>query len=102
MPSPIGHALAGVATAWTAQSLTRGAANEVITPGRLTLVCALLAAVPDIDLLYSPIHRTATHSLVSAAVVFSISAAVTGWVTPPSGSAHGRPVARGAMLVGVV
>ena len=49
---------------------------------RLPVACALCAALPDVDLLYMPTHRTATHS-VPVAIVFTIVAAVvTGWVTP--------------------
>jgi len=49
---------------------------------RLPVACALCAALPDIDLLYMPTHRTATHS-VPVAIVFTIVAVVvTGWVTP--------------------
>lgn len=82
MPSPIGHALAGVATAWSAERLP-GAwqAYERISANRLTLVCAVLAVLPDVDLLYMPIHRTVTHSLTAVAFVMIISALVTGRVT---------------------
>ena len=94
MPSPIGHALAGVAVAWFAEgSGTRvqssglqwadGVAGKPATPLTwLTLVCAALAVVPDLDLLVPfPFHRTATHSVLAAALVTIVAAAVTGWVT---------------------
>jgi membrane-bound metal-dependent hydrolase YbcI (DUF457 family) len=73
MPSPIGHALAGVAIAWTPLKRDTGAVPSA-------LICALLAALPDIDLLYMPVHRTATHSLFTALAVFIVAAAVTGQV----------------------
>jgi hypothetical protein len=85
MPSPIGHLLAGAALAWIATP-SRVAASTSRSGLRLTLLCAALAALPDIDLLYQPLHRTATHSLVSAAVVSIVAMGVTGWVTPASGA----------------
>jgi inner membrane protein len=48
---------------------------------RLVALCAALAAVPDIDLLHIPIHRTVTHSVTAALAVTIVAAAVTGWVT---------------------
>jgi inner membrane protein len=98
MPSPIGHALAGVATAWLAESFA--ARTPDVTPGHarplpanapdigptrfaavLTLTCVLCAVVPDIDLVYLPFHRTATHSVTAVALTMIIAAGVTGWVT---------------------
>ena len=83
MPSPIGHALAGVAIAWIAPkhhaeivSRTSGAPGT----SSLALICASLAVLPDIDLLFLPTHRTATHSLFTALAVFIVAAAVTGQV----------------------
>jgi membrane-bound metal-dependent hydrolase YbcI (DUF457 family) len=40
-----------------------------------------LAVVPDLDLLYPPMHRSATHSIGATILVTIIAAAVTGWVT---------------------
>jgi inner membrane protein len=81
MPSPIGHALAGVAVAWAgAPSLDR----------RVTLAAASLAVVPDIDLVLGPLaglfglvvpHRTVSHSIGALIVVTIIAAIVTGKVT---------------------
>lgn len=68
MPSPIGHALAGVAVAWTGDR-------------RLTLVCAGLGVLPDIDLLFPAAHRSYSHSLTAVLVVTIVAAAVTGKVT---------------------
>jgi membrane-bound metal-dependent hydrolase YbcI (DUF457 family) len=82
MPTPIGHALAGLAVVWAA-----GPSHAVQQPLRralarpLTLVCIALAVLPDIDLLYPPTHRTATHSVGAIIVVTIIAAGVTGWVT---------------------
>jgi membrane-bound metal-dependent hydrolase YbcI (DUF457 family) len=69
MPSPVGHALAGVAIARLAPSRHR------------VLACATLAAVPDLDLLLPIMHRTATHSVTAVGLVFIVAAAVTGKVT---------------------
>jgi membrane-bound metal-dependent hydrolase YbcI (DUF457 family) len=76
MPSPIGHALAGVAVAWTAD-LVDGRRSS---PG-LVATCAGLAMLPDADLLIPWTHRMATHSLVAAAAVYIVAIVVTGQVT---------------------
>lgn len=76
MPSPIGHMLAGVGVAWTAEAATRRAVSP-----RTVLTCALLAALPDADLLGPGMHRTSTHSLTAVVAVFIVAAAVTGHVT---------------------
>jgi inner membrane protein len=105
MPSPIGHALGGVAAAWSAERLprperistsptristsptrvstspTRVSTSLTRVSTSLTLLCALLAVLPDADLLYPPIHRTVTHSLGAVVLVTIIAAGVTGWVT---------------------
>jgi membrane-bound metal-dependent hydrolase YbcI (DUF457 family) len=73
MPSPIGHALAGAAIAWS----VRGMAGW-----RPAAVCALAATLPDADLLFAQTHRTATHSIPVALLATSIAIAVTGWVKP--------------------
>ena len=72
MPSPIGHALGGVAAAWASP-------ERISTP--LTLVCAVLAAAPDLDLLVPGWHRTVTHSVGAVVIVTIVAAGVTGWVT---------------------
>ena len=100
MPTPIGHALAGVAVAWSAEIVSDKLANprtgstvstvSTVSTGApfrhwssatLTAVCAVLAVLPDADLLYPPIHRTVTHSVGAIILVTIIAAAVTGWVT---------------------
>jgi inner membrane protein len=87
MPTPIGHLLAGAAIAWAAPRTSANPQVRSCLSWRLTIVCALLASLPDLDLLYQPIHRTATHSVTSAALIFIVATAVTGWVT-------GRPSVR--------
>jgi inner membrane protein len=87
MPSPIGHALAGAAIAWILEPRDHREPREPREPSeprsnwRFVALCAGLAALPDIDLLLLPIHRTMTHSVTAAFAVFIVAAAVTGWVT---------------------
>jgi membrane-bound metal-dependent hydrolase YbcI (DUF457 family) len=76
MPSPIGHAVAGCAVVWGADLLDHRPSSA-----RLTLTAAALAAAPDLDLVFSHFHRSATHSLTAVALVFIIAAAVTGQVS---------------------
>ena len=81
MPSPIGHALAGAAIAWSC-GVSQPKSTGTFTSWKLPVACAVFAALPDVDLLYMPTHRTATHS-VAVAILFTIVAAgVTGWVKP--------------------
>ena len=103
MPSPIAHALGGVAVAWIADLLPGRPAGypsghpfgnlsgnlsgnpAAADSWRLPLACAGLAALPDIDLLLPIAHRTVTHSLGAVAAVgllMIIATAVTGKVTP--------------------
>ena len=98
MPSPIGHALAGVAAAWTVDLFpgdrvwrtAPASASWFKRAGNgLTLSCAALGAAPDLDLLFST-HRTGTHSL--AAVVF------VGLIAAVLAANAGRPVARVALM----
>ena len=94
MPSPIGHALAGIAVAWSADLIpgerawrTAPAASPWYrrAGNGLTLLCA----GPDLDLAFAA-HRTMTHSLVAVAFVGLVAAAV---------AANGRrPVARIALM----
>lgn len=68
MPTPIGHALAGIAVAGT----RRGASM----PGRHVAILAFCASAPDLDLLLRLFdgvnhHRGASHSLGAAVLVFA-------------------------------
>ena len=65
----------------------RGVVHRVGSTGRFTnwklpIVCAVCAALPDIDLLYMPTHRTATHSVPVAVLLTILAVVVTGWVNP--------------------
>jgi membrane-bound metal-dependent hydrolase YbcI (DUF457 family) len=95
MPSPIGHVLAGAAIAVVADQLVTGRSRAHATARRAVVhdppagmrftrslaACALLAALPDADLLYQPIHRAFTHSIGSTILVTIVATVVTGWVT---------------------
>jgi membrane-bound metal-dependent hydrolase YbcI (DUF457 family) len=79
MASPIGHAIAGVLVAWSADVFNPAGPGSRATKtgfhvlvGGLTLAAAVLAAAPDLDLLFIRFHRTATHSLLSVAVVAGV------------------------------
>jgi membrane-bound metal-dependent hydrolase YbcI (DUF457 family) len=94
MPSPIGHALAGVAVAWTADLVPGDRAWRTAPAtgtwyqragGGLTLLCASLGAAPDLDLAFTA-HRTATHSLSAAMAVAVVAAAIA--------AGTGRSIAR--------
>ncbi len=101
MPTPIGHALAGLALALAARPLGESpvafaqGARPTRIDWRLVALLAGLAAAPDLDLVFQP-HRTATHSLVSIALVTILAAAVTGKVTPSPGRAWRLAVLCGA------
>jgi inner membrane protein len=110
MPSPIGHALAGVAVAWSAEQLPGSAGLKRPFALGVTLSCAAIAVLPDADLLYLPIHRTVTHSIGATILVTILAIAVTGKVTrlstlrraqvPGRGSTHpGAHVAWGLVLM---
>jgi inner membrane protein len=82
MPSPIGHGLIGMSTAWT----LRASAGP-----RLVLACAMLGMLPDIDVLFGA-HRGKTHSL--GAVLLVTAGAAT------FAAKRGLPIARIAIACG--
>jgi membrane-bound metal-dependent hydrolase YbcI (DUF457 family) len=103
MPSPIGHALAGVAAAWAAdlipgdrawRTAPRLASWYARAGNGLTLTCVGLAVLPDLDLVMLPFkpetHRTVTHSVGAAVIVWVAAAAVARSVR--------RPVARVSLM----
>jgi len=81
MPTPIGHALAGLAVAWSTEPSGHSFRPGRSLAGPLTLACVALAVLPDADLLYPPIHRAVTHSVGATILVTIIAAAVTARVT---------------------
>ena len=108
MPSPFGHALAGLAVGLLADGPSTAAPDDVpgtALPGTassssrawgdwaLAGSCAGLAVLPDLDLVLGPAHRTATHSVTAVALVIIMAIGVTGWVT-------GRPAWRTALVCG--
>jgi membrane-bound metal-dependent hydrolase YbcI (DUF457 family) len=79
MPSPIGHALAGLAVRWAAGPSTRSSTSRRIAP--ITIACLAVAVLPDLDLVHYSLHRTVTHSVGATLLIMIIVAGVTGWVT---------------------
>ena len=92
MPSPLGHALGGLAAAWAADLLPGRRVWRLAAPpapvfttllgagGALSLSAAALGAAPDLDLFLFR-HRAVTHSVGAVAVIYIVAGAVTGWVT---------------------
>ena len=85
MPSPVGHALAGLAVGVLAagpRALVRAidppAAKRPIDTALLAMLpFAALGALPDVDLLFG-VHSMYTHSVGAAAAVLLIARVVTG------------------------
>jgi membrane-bound metal-dependent hydrolase YbcI (DUF457 family) len=84
MPSPIAHALAGVAVAWTADLVPGDRAWRTASPDAswyqragngLTGICAALGMAADLDLLRGG-HRTFTHSIGAVFFVTLFAAAM--------------------------
>ena len=98
MPSPIGHALAGIAVAWTADLIPGNRAWRTAPDAApwyqragdgLTLLCAGLGAAPDLDLAFAA-HRTVTHSLGAVCLVGVCAAALAANAR--------RPISRVALM----
>jgi inner membrane protein len=81
MPSPIGHALGGVAAGWLAARPRTGRQALIVQAA----VLATLGAAPDLDLLVHD-HRAATHSVGAAVLV----AAIAAWRAWPIGPTRTR------------
>ena len=91
MPSPIGHALGGVAAAWLVDLIpggrvsrsARASASWFKRAGNgLTVVCAALAIAPDLDLLLGG-HRMMTHSVGAVIIVGLVAAAIAAYSERP-------------------
>ena len=82
MPSPIGHGLAGLAIGFAIEPvLPESATTTTRHLSKFALMGALVAAMPDADLLFSVVHRGVSHSVGATLLLMIIAAAVTGWVT---------------------
>jgi membrane-bound metal-dependent hydrolase YbcI (DUF457 family) len=64
MPSPVGHALGGLALGWLAVG-----PRKLDRPVIAAALFAGLGVVPDLDVLVEGTHRLYTHSLVAVALV---------------------------------
>ena len=98
MPSPIGHALAGLTAAWAVDLVPGDRAWRTAPESAswfrragngLTLACVTLGAAADLDLLFAA-HRTVTHSVGAVILVGAVAAELAA-------SAR-RPVARIALM----
>jgi membrane-bound metal-dependent hydrolase YbcI (DUF457 family) len=99
MPSPIGHALAGLAAAWAADLVPGNRAWRTAPTSAswfrragdgLTVACLGLGVAADIDHVVVATHRTVTHSISAVAVVGLVAAALAA-------NAH-RPALRVALM----
>ena len=83
MPTPVGHALAGLATAWFSRR----------RPSRLLLAACVGAAVaPDLDILIHH-HRTYTHSVGAVIVVGVVAWGIARKKSPQAAAALAVTVA---------
>jgi membrane-bound metal-dependent hydrolase YbcI (DUF457 family) len=82
MPSPIGHALAGLAIGLIGEPPRQPLDSRQPWPWRFVFLAAFFAALPDLDLaLPKGFHRSFSHSFVAVAAVLIFVRAVTGEVT---------------------
>jgi inner membrane protein len=72
MPSPVGHALAGVAAAWLSGGRLPGGRRREVA------VFGAVAAAPDLDLLFGT-HSTYTHSIGAVLIALAIALAIGGF-----------------------
>jgi hypothetical protein len=73
MPTPVGHALGGLATAWFGDSIAAKRRSNT-----LAVACAMVAVAPDIDILFRR-HRMYTHSIGAMIAVGVIAWFVARW-----------------------
>jgi len=83
MPSPVGHALAGVAAGWLIAPPASPPSSRAFRVQ--VAILAAVAIAPDLDLLINR-HSRETHSLGAAAIVATV-AAIWRW---PVASTRGR------------
>ena len=80
MPTPVGHALGGLATAWFSNR----------RPSKLLLVLCVVAAVAaDLDILIQS-HRSYTHSVGAAVLVAIVVWGTARWLRRPPHSTAAR------------
>src|SRR5262245_19283746 len=94
MPSPIGHGLAGLTIGLAVEPEEPESARSTTRRlSRYAIFGAIVAALPDVDLVIQQMHRGVSHSVGATALLMIIVAAVTRWVT-------GRVQWRWVVLVG--
>lgn len=81
MPTPLGHAIAGIAAGWTIVGPAADRHARWVQAG----ILAAVAAAPDLDLIIGR-HRAESHSLGAAAIVATIAA----WRCWPVAGTRGR------------
>lgn len=81
MPSPLGHALAGLTIALAVEPADAPVRRWWPGLSDLAWAGAFVAVLPDIDLVYPPWHRSVTHSIGATVLIMIMAAAVTGKVT---------------------
>src|SRR5262245_18985816 len=79
MPSPIGHAIAGLAGGWLVAGAPRTLRDR--TSLRESGLFAALGMLPDVDLLVG-MHSGPTHGIGAAAVVRAVALAAVGRIAP--------------------
>lgn len=81
MPTPIGHALAGLSLAWFLRAAAGPAPGADRPPAglqtsiRAAAACIVFAAAPDLDILFGS-HRTMSHSLGGTAIAGAAAALI--------------------------
>src|SRR5437870_3746947 len=87
MPSPLGHALAGLTIGLIAERADPAPHRPGPLSGRwlgvpvLAIASMAAATSPDLDLIYPPWHRAITPSIGATAFLMIVTAVVTGKVT---------------------
>lgn len=86
MPSPLGHALAGLSIGLLADSRPTGSTDATRPwPWLMPVAAAAVAVSPDLDLVFEHfsihVHRSASHSISATLLIFIVTMAVTGKVT---------------------
>jgi membrane-bound metal-dependent hydrolase YbcI (DUF457 family) len=74
MPSPIGHALAGLATGWVSQAIAARRRQYDLRSHDdvgLLVACVIAAVAADVDILFDS-HRTYTHSVGAVIIVGAV------------------------------